>query len=85
MPSTVRSERPVVDAASEWSDDDFLDFVERDVDCGHLVVSGDSWPAMACAFSMVPPFSTQAVIPVARKVWQQPARHLAGAEQVKVP
>jgi hypothetical protein len=34
-------------------------------------VRGDSCAAIACAFSIVPPFSRYAVIPVARNVWQQ--------------
>src|ERR1700730_6011053 len=35
-----------------------------------FVVRGDSCAAMSCAFSIVPPFSRYAVIPVARNVWQ---------------
>jgi hypothetical protein len=35
-----------------------------------FVVRGDSCAAMVWAFSMVPPFSRQAVMPVARNVWQ---------------
>ena len=36
-----------------------------------MVVRGDSWPAIAWALSTVPPLSRYAVMPVARKVWQQ--------------
>ena len=32
---------------------------------------GDSCDAIAWAFSIVPPFSKYAVMPVVRKVWQQ--------------
>ena len=36
-----------------------------------MVVRGDSCAAIAWVFSMVPPFSKYAVMPVARKVWLQ--------------
>ena len=36
-----------------------------------MVVRRDSWAAIAWAFSIVPPFSRYAVMPVARNVWQQ--------------